>query len=404
MHHISPYKALLLLIPCAMFHALGMDILASGVPTMMHELQTDAESIQYILVFFMLGTGVGQPFVGLFCDKFGRRKTMIASTILFILTSLLAARAETVASLSLLRFLEGLGACGTLVATFAIANDSFSGRASYRMFSLIGGSLALTPMLAPMLGVGLMHFFGYWQACFYFLAIFGAVALYFSYRSLPETRPDDTIVPTLKNFMGNYLIIAKKKIFIAYTLAATLALAQLYLYFSVGNILLINELGLSGFDFALIFALNALVFLAGNAYSTILQKTMSAYSIVMIGAMLIALGSLTMMTLLKVSHMTAAGIIVPNGLMTLGVGLMIGPATGAALQPFKQLAGAAAGLFATFQYSGAALIGFVATRFGVKSSAIIATPLLITACVTIITLLLIKSSLEDNEITEPTPG
>ena len=380
-----------------MFHSLGMNIFASGVPEIMRELKTDPESIQYILVFFMLGTGVGQPFIGLLTDKYGRRSIMMASTILFILTSIFAARADHVSTLAILRFFQGLGACGTLVVTFAVVNDSFHGRTSYQMFSLIGCSLALTPMLAPMLGVGLMFFFSSWKACFYFLAVFSSVALAFSYFSLPETRPNNTIVPTLKNFLGNYLFIANNKIFMAYTLAATLALTELYLYFSVGNILLIHELGLSGFDFALIFALNAAVFLAGNAYSTILQKSMSAYRIVMLGAMLIAAGSLVMLGILKFSPMTAAGIVIPNGIMTLGVGLMIGPATGAALQPFKQLAGAAAGLFATIQYSGAALIGFLATRFGIHSSAVIGAPLLIAACLTLLILTAIKPILELNE-------
>src|SRR3990167_6572872 len=345
----------------------------------------------------MLGTGVGQPFIGLLTDKYGRRSMMMASTILFIIASIFSARADHIATLTILRFFQGLGACGTLVVTFAIVNDSFHGRTSYQMFSLIGCSMALTPMLAPMLGVGIMFFFASWKACFYFLAAFSSIALALSYISLPETRPHNTIVPTLKNFLGNYVTIASNKTFMAYTLAATLALTELYLYFSVGNILLIHELGLSGFDFALIFALNAIVFLAGNAYSTILQRPMDAYRIVMLGAMLIAAGSLIMLSTLKFSHMTATGIIIPNGIMTLGVGLMLGPATGAALQPFKQFAGAAAGLFATMQYSGAAFIGFLATRFGIHSSAVIAAPLLIAACLTLLILTAIKPILELNE-------
>lgn len=398
MYKLTKYKALFLLIPCAMFHSIGMDIFVSGVPAMITELHTDPKSIQYILIFFMLGTGVGQPLAGLLCDKYGRRRIMTSSTILFIVTSFFAAHTDNVTSLTALRFFEGLGASGTLVAAFSVVNDSFHGRASYQMFSLIGCALALTPMLAPMLGVALMAFFTTWKACFYFLAAFSSVALIFSHFSLPETRPHDTIIPTLKNFIGNYRIIASNKVFMIYTLSAALALTELYLYFSIGNILLIDELGLTGFDFAVIFAINAIIFLIGNAYSTMLQKRMSAHKIVMLGTLMIIFGSLAMLSALKLSHMSAAGIIIPNSIMTLGVGLMIGPATGAALQPFKRLAGAAAGLFATIQYSSAALIGFIATRFGIHSSAVIATPLLITSCLTLCVFIIVKPSLQLSEV------
>lgn len=383
-----------------MFHALGMDIFVSDVPMMMRELHTDSENIQYLLAFFMFGTGIGQPFVGLLCDRYGRRVIILYSTVLFVVASLLAANVNTIFLLTALRFLQGLGACGTLVATYAIVNDTFHGRASYQMFSLIGCAIALTPMLAPMLGVGLTISFGTWKACFYFLAMFSMLALVVCLPFLPETRPRDTIVPTLSTFIGNYLSVAREKTFLIYTMCAMVALTQLFIYFSVGNILLIDRLGVSGFGFAFYFGLNAIVFLLGNFYSTILQKNLGAHRIIMHGILLMMAGSVAMLTAAEALPMSVASIIVPNGMMTFGVGLVMGPATGAALQPFKRLAGTASGLFATMQYCGAGLIGFVATRFAIHSAMTIAVPLLISTSIALLVLIANKSILRDDSSPE----
>lgn len=378
-----------------MFHALGMDIFVSDVPMMMRELHTDAEHIQYLLAFFMFGTGIGQPFIGLLCDRYGRRVVILYSTVVFIVASLLAASSSTIFWLTLFRFIQGLGACGTLVATYAIVNDTFTGRASFQMFSLIGCSIALTPMLAPMLGVGLTLSFGTWKACFYFLAMFSMLALIICLPFLPETRPKDTIIPTWSNFLSNYISVAKDKTFLLYTLCAMVALTQLFIYFSVGNILLIDRLGVSGFGFAFYFGLNAVVFLLGNYFSTLLQKVFSAYRIVLNGLLMMALGSFAMLVVAGLLPMAVANIVVPNAIMTFGVGLIMGPATGAALQPFKRLAGAASGLFATLQYCGSGLIGFMATRFEIHSAMTIAVPLLLSTILATFMLLQNKECLQE---------
>ncbi len=376
MTRLSIFRTVLLLVPCAILNSLAMDIFAPAIPEMVLKLNTTESQIQYIVIAFMFAVGIGQPLIGLLCDKFGRRKLMLSSVFLFAISSFLTTVASTIETMTLLRFVQGLGACGALVVTFAIVNDTFSGKASFKIFSLIGCSLALAPMLAPLLGVALMKAFGGWKACFYFLGIFGLGTAFFCYFHLPETKPENTEIPSVKNLVQNYKKILSTRHFIVFSLFGTTAMAQLYLYFSIGNILYINRLGVTPFGFSLIFGLNALIYLIGNYISIPIQKHISAKRMTTIGSLLIMAGSLMMTGFHFTLGPNIAAIIFANSFMTVGVGFMIGPATGASLQPFKRLAGTASGLFGTIQYGLPALLGWAVTRFPISSSLSLALPML----------------------------
>lgn len=373
---LSVMQALWILIPAASLNALGMDIMAPAIPQMIGLLQTTEQKIQYIAFAFTLASGVGQPWMGLICDRMGRKKIMLFSTMIFCISSFCSALSDNITTLAWLRFIQGIGACGSLAVTLAVVNDLFDAKDAFRLFSLIGCAMAVTPMLAPLLGVGLMTFFGSWQACFYFLGIFALGTTGICLFALPETKPQDTIVPTLGNLFHHYKEILRHRQFMTFTLFGTLALAELYLYFTIGNILFINKMNQTPFVFSLLFGFNALIFLSGNYLSTILQKKLSSRSICLRGCSLIIVGSSMMAAAYIIFDLTVLGIVIPNTIMTLGVGLMIGPATGAALEPFKDRAGAASGLFGTIQFGFPALLGLFLTQWPIENSLSIALPLL----------------------------
>lgn len=393
MQPISILQILLILVPCAILNSIGMDIFAPALPEMMHKLGTNEHKIQYVAISFTLACGIGQPFIGLLCDKFGRRNVMLASVALFVLMSFATALANSIEVLALFRFLQGLGACGSLVVTFAVVNDLYDEKTSFRIFSLIGCALALTPMIAPVVGVGLMYKYGGWEACFYFLGIFSLLAVIYCYFTLPETKPKHTVIPSFSNLLHNYKEVIQSKRFICYTLFGTTAMAQLYLYFSIGNMLFIHKLGLSPLEFSIIFAFNAVIYLIGNYISTHLQNKVSAYKLTMTGSLFILSGAVFMALIRIAFGLHTFGIIIPNTIMTIGVGIMIGPATGAALQPFKHLAGTASGLFGTIQYGFPALLGLFVTRFPLQSSLSIAIPMMLMATLSITIAMLLQTSI-----------
>lgn len=372
----SKTKYILLLVALCSLQPFGMDVFVPVIPEMMEQLGCTEHAVQFVAICFMLACGVGQAVAGLICDKIGRRKMGILSTVVYAMSAIGTAYSTDIAVVSFFRFFCGLGACGAIVAAYAVVNDVFSGKEAYSVFSLIGCSLAIITMISPALGVALVAVFGGWQACFTFLFFCGALTLVGVWGFLEETRPEGTRVPTLKSLTRDCQSVLVNRTFCLFTFFGALCMTQLYLYFSVGSMLFIHVIGLTPFAFALIFGFNALLYMLGNYFSRRIQKDCSAIQVCQIGAIFLSTGSLMMALGHALMGPSVAAIIAANSVMTVGVGLMMGPATGAALEPFKQLAGTASGLFGTFQYSVPALVGFLVTRFSVESSLSIALPLL----------------------------
>ena len=382
MPRLSLLRATLLLAPCAMLIPIAMDIFVSGVPAMTAQLETTEQEIQWILVLFMLGTGIGQPFIGPVCDRIGRRMTMLLSVFLFTASSIACSAATGLGPLAAARFFQGIGACGALVATFAIIRDSFETKQTYVMFCLMGGIGALMPMIAPLFGTWLMELTASWRSNFEFLAVFGAFTFCCLVFRLPETKPESN--SRRMSSLQSYQKIFRHPSFLIFSFSGLTAMTQLYLYFSVGNFLLIGQLGVSETTYSLLFGLNALVYLLGNALSTLLQRVMDAAGIVSTGVVFVLTGSASMLGLEVRYGLSAEVVVLCNLIMTAGVGIMIGPSTGAAIQPFSQLAGTASGAFGALQYGGAAIVGFLVTRFPIVSSLSLAGPMCIMATLTII--------------------
>lgn len=375
------YKyALFIIAPCAMFQPLAMDIFISGLPKMISQLQISEKSVQYFLGSFVLATGVPQLFIGHYVDRYGRRPLMLLGSMSFALCSFLCTLSNNIHLLSVFRFMQGLSSSATLVVCYAIIRDISSGRESSKKFSQLSCALAVTPMLAPMLGTILMALFQVWQSTFWFLFAFSIVALIGVYFLVPETKPSSSPIETNnKKGLSFIKIILSNQTFLTYCLSATTTMTGLYIYFSIGSLLLMDRLHLSSVVYSILFGMNGITYLLANYTSSELVKSKSLSSLVMMGNALIFMGASLMLLLTLAFGLNAFCIVTTNLLITMGGGLMTGPATSAALEPFPENTGLASGVFGAVQYGLPAVIVFVVTRFEISTTASIAVPLLFMA-------------------------
>ena len=138
----------------------------------------------WIVTLFMLSYCVGMTFVGRLSDAVGRRPVYIASMGTFALGLLVSGVSPGFGGVLAGRFLQGLGASGTLPLAQAIAYEGFGARRG-RMLGLISAAFGLGVVAAINLGGGIYTALG-WRAVFLVTSVLAALGFAVS-TLLPET-------------------------------------------------------------------------------------------------------------------------------------------------------------------------------------------------------------------------
>ncbi|QIZ76040.1 purine nucleoside transporter PunC [Ferrimonas lipolytica] len=174
---------------------------------------TGAESIALSLSVFLAGMAGGQLLWGMASDRFGRRQTLLIGLAVYTLASIGLWFSSEIWQLLSLRFLQAIGVCAPAVIWQALVIDRYDSKKAQQIFATIMPLVALSPALAPQIGVGLASMFG-WKSIFAALSVIGAVLLTITYR-LPNTPKikneravfnDITTLLSSRVFMGNVIM------------------------------------------------------------------------------------------------------------------------------------------------------------------------------------------------------
>ena len=109
----------------AAFAPLAIDMYLPAFPTLARVFATDEGRVQTTLAAFFLAFALGQAFWGPIADRYGRRKPLQVGLVLFIASSVACTMAPTIGWLAVLRFVQGLSACASVVIGRAVVRDTF---------------------------------------------------------------------------------------------------------------------------------------------------------------------------------------------------------------------------------------------------------------------------------------
>ncbi|MER7459994.1 MFS transporter [Micromonospora sp. NPDC126480] len=157
-----------------------------ALPDIGRDLEAGLAAVQWVVngynatfASFMLATGA-------LADLLGRRRVFVAGLAIFAGAGLLAAAADSILVLDLLRALAGVGAAAAATSASAILAGTFHGRARARAFSVFGTTIGAGLAFGPSIAGLLIDAFG-WRAVFAAPAsAAGAVLLLTPW--LPESR------------------------------------------------------------------------------------------------------------------------------------------------------------------------------------------------------------------------
>lgn len=242
-----------------------------AIPTIAENWQAPLPTVNLSLILWFVGFSVALLISGPLSDRHGRKPVLLGGLILFTLASLGCAMSTHVRSLIFYRILQGIGAGGPSAMCLAICRDRYVGVTRKKVLATVSVLLTLAPMLSPSIGTVLLKYFQ-WQAIFLVQASFGIVLIAFStMQSESAALLSDT--PLLKLF-GRYASLMHNRNYLSSTLALGTLIGPYLGYVAAAPIVYMHIYDLPKSLFSLLFALNALIYMAGALLSTRISHRM----------------------------------------------------------------------------------------------------------------------------------
>lgn len=143
------------LIPLVM--VLGNSMVVPVLPTIKSKLDLTQFQTSLIITVFSFAAGVIIPLVGYLSDRFGRKKVIVPSLILYgiggIISGIAAWKIDNSYNLIIIgRIIQGIGAAGTAYIAMALVGDLYSGAEESKVLGIIESSNGLGKILSPILG------------------------------------------------------------------------------------------------------------------------------------------------------------------------------------------------------------------------------------------------------------
>lgn len=245
------------------------------LPEMSEFFHTSPALASLSLTTGMIGLAIGQVFIGPLTDKFGRKKILLGSMLMFAIASVLCIIAPNIYIFNLMRIFQGLAGAGGIVISKSMSTDMYSGKELANFMAILGSINGIAPVCAPVVG-GLMAGVTNWQGVFALLLGIGIILMFCSSR-LPETlTPEKRIRKNILQVYANLFRVFRNGLFSLSTLAEMACMFTFFAYISSSPFILQQIYGLSPFHFSLCFALNALTIGIGAAVAPQFKHTNTA--------------------------------------------------------------------------------------------------------------------------------
>ena len=333
----------------------AIDMYLPAFPAIAHDLRTSEGAVQATLVSFFVALSLGQAVYGPIADMFGRRRPIFAGMALFIAASIACSTAESVAALTFYRFLQGLGGCAGMVLARAIVRDLYSGTEAARLFSLVLLVLGVSPLLAPIVGSGLIALFP-WTAIFWAVAAFGLLATALLALLIPETLPEERRIPGgLASALRTYSVLLFDRRFTGLVMVAALAHGAMLAYIAGSSFVFIELFGVSPAVYSLLFAFNASALIGGAQFNVKLIRRFGAQRLVQGSASVMAAAT-GLLLLASATHVNSVAVTAALLFVSVGcIGFIGPPVSMLALERYAGAAGSASALLGTLQFGLGAL-------------------------------------------------
>jgi MFS transporter, AAHS family, 3-hydroxyphenylpropionic acid transporter len=198
MSELPPRQARMTLALCAaaaLFEGFDNQSMGVAAPRVIAEFALSTTQATFIFSAATMGLFLGAGIGGRVADFMGRKRTLIATLLLFGLCSLLTALAMGPKTLLIMRFLTGLGLGGAMPNFISLSSESTPADRRISVVTLIMAAMPLGGALAAAVSLGGQVGWN-WRVIFYIGGIVPIVTAILMLRLLPDPRRDEGSLPS----------------------------------------------------------------------------------------------------------------------------------------------------------------------------------------------------------------
>ena len=335
---------------------MAMNVFLPVLPALAKDLSVSTATAQYVLTLFLAATAGVQLVVGPLSDRFGRRPVLLATSVTFLVATLVCMFARSIEMLLIGRVLQA-SAAASMALSRAIIRDLYDRSKAASMIGYVTMAMALLPMVTPTIGGVVGEMYG-WRATFTVLLVVGLMVLALVWFDLGETHPPSRV--SVRKQMGDTVRLLRTGRIWGYFSCATFSSGAYFSFLGGAPFVGVEVLGLSPSMLGMWFALVALGYMAGNFVSGRFSERVGVENMMLAGSIVAAGGAGTTLVLMSLLEPRAIYLFLPVAAVGLGNGMTLPNASAGAVSVRPDLAGSASGVGGFLQIGGGAVLATVA--------------------------------------------
>lgn len=341
----------------------AIDMYLPALPAIAADLQASTAATQMTLMAFFIAFGVCQIAYGPVSDMVGRKPPLYFGIALFALGSIGCGLAPSITWLIVFRFVQGLGAASVMVIPRAIIRDLHTGADATRLMSLVMLVFSVSPILAPLVGSGLIVPFG-WRAVFAAVTLASVLSFLLVAFVLHETRPpEERVEVSVRSVLSGFGELFRDWRFLGLTFIGGFGMASFFAFLASSSFIYIGHFGLTPTQYGLTFSINAISFIGSSQFSGYLAGRFGIARVVSVAVSCFTAVTLALLAVTAMGVDSLAVLVVMLFIANAWLGLVIPSTMVLSLEDHGPIAGMASALGGTLQMITGAVMIVVASAF-----------------------------------------
>ena len=168
--------AMVVMIP-TFIEIMDISVVNVSLPHIQGSLNAGLDEVTWVLTSYLVSNAIVIPISGWLASRFGRKRYLLFSLVLFTTSSMVSGAAPSLGVLIFARIIQGIGGGGLQPLSQAILLETFPAAEKGMAMAVFGMGVVLAPILGPVVGGWLTDAFT-WRWVFYINLPVGMLALF----------------------------------------------------------------------------------------------------------------------------------------------------------------------------------------------------------------------------------